>query len=124
MNLKGWYEALLYQGAFGEGDRETIVPALHVMNERYHLQNQKLYLWGYTADNGKFSETTLGQTDPRDNPEFYYDWQKFLSTKQLDTRLNPFQSGGYTDRLVEQFKDYKRRLSRIRKLKMKILLID
>lgn len=116
MNLKGWYEALLYQGAFGEGDRETIVPALHVMNERYHLQNQKLYLWGYTADNGKFSETTLGQTDPRDNPEFYYDWQKFLSTKQLDTRLNPFQSGGYTDRLIEQFKDYKKKIIEDKKI--------
>lgn len=116
INSKGWYETLLYQGAFGEGDRETIVPALHVMNERYHLTNQKLYLWGYTADNGKFSETTLGQTDPRDNPEFYYDWQKFLTTKQLDTRLNPFQSGGYTDRLIEQFKDYKKKIIEDKKI--------
>ncbi|KAI5965043.1 hypothetical protein KGF57_000836 [Candida theae] len=116
MNSKGWYETLLYQGAFGEGDRETIVPALHVMNERYHLTNQKLYLWGYTADNGKFSETTLGQTDPRDNPEFYHDWQKFLSTKQLDTRLNPFQSGGYTDRLIEQFKEYKKKIIEDKKI--------
>ncbi|EMG47578.1 MNN26 Alpha-1 [Candida maltosa Xu316] len=110
INSKDLYLDLIYQGAFGEGDRETFTPALHVMNERYSLENQKVHLLGYTAQNGKFSETTLGQTDPRDNAEFYADWKKFLTTKKLDTRLNPFQSGGYTSRLIEQFLDYKKKI--------------
>lgn len=109
INSKNLYMNLIYQGAFGEGDRETITPALHVMNERYSLENQKVHLLGYTADNGKFSETTLGQTDPRDNVEFYADWKKFLKSRKLDTRLNPFQSGTYTSKLMEQFKEYKKK---------------
>ncbi|KAI5949351.1 hypothetical protein KGF54_005586 [Candida jiufengensis] len=116
INSKGWYEDLIYQGAFGEGDRETIVPALHVMNERYHLMNQKVHILGYDAENGKFVDTTLTQTDPRDNPEFYYDWKKFLSTRNLDTRLNPFQSGEYTSRLIEQFKEYKKKIIEDKKI--------
>ncbi|KAI5970106.1 hypothetical protein CANMA_000717 [Candida margitis] len=116
INAKGWYTALLYQGAYGQGDRETIVPALHVMNERYHLQNQKLHRWGYTAGNGKFTEGTLGQTDPRDNPEFYYEWQKFLNSRQLDTRLNPFQASSFTDSLMSQFKEYKKKIIEDKKI--------
>ncbi|KAI3406612.2 hypothetical protein KGF56_000745 [Candida oxycetoniae] len=116
INLKGWYQDLIYQGAYGEGDRETIAPALHVMNERYHLMNQKIHLMGYTAENDKFSETTLGQTDPRDNPQFYADWQKFLSKKNIDTRLNPFQSGGFTNDLIDQFKEYKKKIIEDKKI--------
>lgn len=116
INSKNLYMNLIYQGAFGEGDRETLTPALHVMNERYSLENQKVHLLGYTAENGKFSETTLGQTDPRDNVEFYADWKKFLKTRKLDTRLNPFQSGGYTSRLIEQFKEYKKKIIEDKKI--------
>ncbi|CAX40883.1 early Golgi alpha-1,2-mannosyltransferase, putative [Candida dubliniensis CD36] len=110
INGKDFYIDLLYQGAYGEGDRETIVPALHVMNERYTLTNQKVHILGYEALNGKSSETTLGQTDPRDNYQFYQDWKKFLISRKLDTRLNPFQSGGYTSDLMKQFHDYKRQI--------------
>ncbi|RCK66409.1 Alpha-1,2-mannosyltransferase MNN26 [Candida viswanathii] len=116
INSEDLYMNLIYQGAFGEGDRETITPALHVMNERYSLENQKVHLLGYTAENGKFSETTLGQTDPRDNVDFYADWKKFLKSRKLDTRLNPFQSGGYTSRLIEQFKEYKKKIIEDQKL--------
>ncbi|CAI5760451.1 unnamed protein product [Candida verbasci] len=110
INSKDWYEELIYQGAYGPGDRETIVPALHVMNERYTLDFQKVFIYGYKAENGKDSETTLGQTDPRDSYDFYKDWRTFLSKKNLDTRLNPWQSGGFTERLLDQFKDYKRKI--------------
>ncbi|KAF6061109.1 Mannosyltransferase putative family protein [Candida albicans] len=110
INGKDFYIDLLYQGAYGEGDRETIVPALHVMNERYSLTNHKVHILGYDAPNGKYSETTLGQTDPRDGFEFYQDWRKFLTSRKLDTRLNPFQSGGYTSDLMKQFHDYKRQI--------------
>ena len=111
INMKKWYETLLYQGAFGEGDRETIVPALHVMNERYHLMNQKVHILDYEGVEGKGGSTSgLGQTDPRDNPQFYADWKLFLSSKNMDQRLNPFQSGDFTRRLVEQFKNYKQKL--------------
>ncbi|KAI5959900.1 uncharacterized protein KGF55_005132 [Candida pseudojiufengensis] len=116
LNLKDWYEDLLFQGAFGEGDRETFVPALHVMNERYHLMNQKINRLGYEAENGEFSDTVLTQTDPRDNIEFYKDWKKFLTTRNLDTRLNPFQSGDYTNKLIEQFKDYKKKIIEDKKI--------
>ena len=76
INGKDFYIDLLYQGAYGEGDRETIVPALHVMNERYSLTNHKVHILGYDALMEIF-ETTLGQTDPRDGFEFYQDWRKF-----------------------------------------------
>ncbi|KAG7661124.1 uncharacterized protein J8A68_005361 [[Candida] subhashii] len=107
LNQKDFYKSLLYQGAPGSGDRETFLPALHVMNEDYFLEHQSIFRIGYDfkdLNNKKHSEeTTLGQTDPRENYEFYKQWREFLQSKDLDTRLNPFQVGGYTANLRKEF---------------------
>ena len=36
--------------------------------------------------------------------------EEILTSRKLDTRLNPFQSGGYTSDLMKQFHDYKRQI--------------
>lgn len=110
-NLHGpkLYYALLYQGTFGSGDRETFVPALHVMNEAYYLTEWEVIFSGVqrekVVEKGKFyfDESTMLQRDPAQALEFKHAWRRWLATKRLDVRLNPFQEGDYTRDLKKEF---------------------
>ncbi|EGW29906.1 uncharacterized protein SPAPADRAFT_158071 [Spathaspora passalidarum NRRL Y-27907] len=104
MHLKDFYQPMFYQGAPGS-ERETIVPALHVMNERYFLEAQKFPT--YNIDN---HETAFAQLDPRQVATFYNDWKEFLAERDMDTRLNPYQAGFYTETLVKEFIASKKKL--------------
>lgn len=112
-NIHGtdFYYPLLYQGTYGVGDRETFVPALHVMKESYHLSKYQVWLAGYEASEvttrGEtrhfMEESTLVQHDPAQSMEFYEKWEAFLAEKNLDTRLYPFQENNYTSVLYSEF---------------------
>lgn len=101
-----FYYRLLFQGTFGEGDRETFVPALDVFHEPYHIVEHDTWLAGFKYDEGKgFQETTIVQYDPTQNEKFFEDWQKWLRGKKLDDRMWPFQSNLYTQKLLEEFQN-------------------
>lgn len=110
-NLNGptYYYPLLYQGVFGSGDRETFVPALHVMKEPYYLNEYEMTFSGVMREKvvfpGEFyfDESTMIQRDPEALMKFKAAWKRFLAEKNLDTRLNPFQNGDYTKELLEKF---------------------
>ncbi|ODV69009.1 nucleotide-diphospho-sugar transferase [Hyphopichia burtonii NRRL Y-1933] len=101
------YYRLLHLGVPGEGDRETFVPALHALNEPYHVVNHDSWLAGYRRDDGFFKETTIVQADPQQNLKFFNDWKDWLKSKKLDTRLWPFQANAYTQKLLDDFKKEK-----------------
>lgn len=104
------YYPLLYQGVFGEGDRETFMPALHVMEEPYYMSEIGLRFLGIERTHplkGElyFEETTMAQTNPIHSHEFGEAWRKWLRLQGLDTRLYPFQDNEYTLRLLVDFFD-------------------
>lgn len=112
-NIHGtdFYYPLLYQGTYGVGDRETFVPALHVMKESYHMSKYQVWLAGYEVSElttkGEtrhfMEESTLVQHDPLQGIEFYEKWEAWLEEKNLDTRLYPFQENDYTSNLYKEF---------------------
>lgn len=101
------YYRLLYQGTFGSGDRETFIPALHVMNEPYHLNNYQVWFAGYEekGEDGSTSlhESTMVQHDPKQTMKFFLDWEKWLGDQKKDTRLWPFQDNEFSKNLLEEF---------------------
>lgn len=103
------YYRIMYQGTYGSGDRETFVPALHVMNEPYHLNEYKVWFAGFQHknENGKerLQETTLVQNDPSQTREYFDKWRAFLREQNLDTRLWPFQDNDYSRDLVKTFEE-------------------
>lgn len=104
-----FYYPLLYQGTFGSGDRETFVPALHVMQEPYYLTGWEMKFLGVDREKatepGKFyfDESTMVQHDPQQAMEFGVQWKKYLNSKNLDSRLEPHQEGEYTAKLLTSF---------------------
>ncbi|KAM9940345.1 hypothetical protein OXX80_000174 [Metschnikowia pulcherrima] len=110
-NLHGekYYYPLLYQGVFGSGDRETFVPALHVMNEPYYLTDWEMKFSGVTREKANepgefyFDESTMVQSEPGAAMKFRQTWKVWLLKQGLDSRLNPFQNGEYTQNLVKKF---------------------
>lgn len=103
-----FYFPLLYQGTFGTGDRETFVPAMHVMSETYYLTEYEMNFLGVqreyaTKEGNYFDESTIVQHDPLQSMVFAKEWRKWLKSKGHDTRLNPFQEGDFTKDLVKQF---------------------
>lgn len=104
----GYYYPLLYQGTFGTGDRETYIPALHVMKEPYYFCDHEMTFIGvqrkFEIKEGTFmDESTMVQRDPQHSRRYMRAWRRFLREKKLDTRLNPFQEGSYTDNLRAEF---------------------
>lgn len=109
---KSHYYRLLFQGTFGSGDRGTFIPALHVMNEPYHLNNYHVWFAGYEEKymksgkvNSRLEESTMVQHDPKTSIKFYEDWEKWLKEKNMDIRLYPFQDNDYTRDLFQSFLD-------------------
>ncbi|KAK6464747.1 mannosyltransferase putative-domain-containing protein [Scheffersomyces coipomensis] len=99
---------LLYQGISG-GDRETFIPALHVLNERYYQVKQESLIL-HKFDSEELPMANL-QTDPRDVINYMKSWKHFLIHKaKLDTRLNPFEQSEFTEKLIEEFHEYKKKL--------------
>lgn len=100
-----YYYRLLFQGAPGDGDRETFVPALHLFQEPYHVVGHDTWLAGYQEKNGDyFQETTIVQYDPTQSLAFFADWEKWLVLKKLDPRMWPYQSNPFTHKLYDEFK--------------------
>ncbi|OBA20320.1 nucleotide-diphospho-sugar transferase, partial [Metschnikowia bicuspidata var. bicuspidata NRRL YB-4993] len=110
-NLHGekYYYPLIYQGVFGSGDRETFVPALHVMNEPYYLTDWRMKFSGVRREKVNkpgsffFDESTMVQSDPASAQAFHKRWRSWLSKQGLDSRLDPFQNGDYTLNLWRRF---------------------
>lgn len=109
------YYPLIYQGTYGSGDRETFIPALHVMNEPYYINNYQVWFAGYDKQvqnaEGKtrtiLEESTMVQHDPLQTIEFYKDWEQWLREQGKDTRLWPFQDNGFSRDLFNDFLDQK-----------------
>lgn len=103
-----FYYPLLYQGTYGSGDRETFVPALHVMDESYYLCEHDLKFVGVerkraNKDETYMDESTMVQRDPQQTFRFMKSWRRWLKAQNLDTRLNHFQEGSYTESLRQKF---------------------
>ncbi|PIS57941.1 hypothetical protein CJI97_000996 [Candidozyma auris] len=104
-----FYYPLLYQGVHGSGDRETFVPALHVMNEPYYLCEYQVEFMGVwrprptEPEEKYFDETTLIQRDPQESKEFFAKWRSWLRSQSLDQRLYMFQENDYTKELYTRF---------------------
>lgn len=103
-----WYYPLLYQGTFGQGDRETFVPALHVMKEPYYMCDYEMKFVGVvkkyvTKEETYMDESTMVQRDPQQATTFMGAWKAWLKLEGLDSRLNPFQEGDYTRELRQKF---------------------
>ncbi|KAG7193800.1 uncharacterized protein KQ657_000493 [Scheffersomyces spartinae] len=99
------YYALLYQGTFGVGDRETFLPALAVMKEPYFFSAYTVWLAGFFHDSAmeQFQETTIVQYDP-DQVYFYLkSWRKWLKKNGHDTRMPIGQANEDTMKLVAEF---------------------
>ncbi|ODV82167.1 glycosyltransferase family 71 protein [Suhomyces tanzawaensis NRRL Y-17324] len=105
-NVYGYshYYELLFQGVFGEGDRETFIPALHVMNEPYYLVTRDAWLAGYQDGEDNFQESTIVQYSPQETEDFFDDWRDWLFSKGLDSRLWPYQDNDYTRELFSNYK--------------------
>lgn len=97
------YYYLLFQGSFGEGDRETFLPALEVMNEPYYLSTYNVWLTGFIDSNNMARETTIIQYDIDQTYHFEREWRSWLKKKKLDTRLTLNQENEYTRSLVQEF---------------------
>ncbi|GEQ70540.1 hypothetical protein JCM33374_g4218 [Metschnikowia sp. JCM 33374] len=110
-NLNGdsFYYPLLFQGVFGVGDRETFVPALHVMDEPYYITDWEIKFTGLEREKDDepgefyFDESTMVQRDPHSAMKFHNSWRAWLAGQGLDTRFDPFQNGEYTSNLVKKF---------------------
>lgn len=106
---KDFYYPLLYQGVHGSGDRETFVPALHVMKEPYYLCEYQVEFMGLDRprptepEETYFDESTLIQRDPQQSDNFARRWRQFLRAEPLDTRLYMFQQNDYTKNLFKKF---------------------
>lgn len=103
-----FYYPLLYQGTYGSGDRETFVPALHVMNEPYYMCDYEMTFVGvkrkYVEKEGTYmDESTMVQRDPQQARRYMSAWKRWLKSEKLDTRLNPFQEGDHTKELRKKF---------------------
>lgn len=108
---KSHYYPLLYQGTFGSGDRETFIPALHVMNEPYYLNHYQVWFAGYEkqetnseGDTRTFlEESTMVQHDPEQTIKFFKDWEQWLLDQGKDTRLWPFQDNDFSRTMFDDF---------------------
>lgn len=106
---KEFYYPLLYQGVHGSGDRETFVPALHVMHEPYHICEYQAEFMGLhrqrivNPQETYFDESTLIQRDPQQTREYFQAWRLWLRGQGLDQRLYIFQENDYTKNLRERF---------------------
>lgn len=103
-----FYYPLLYQGTYGSGDRETFVPALHVMKESYYLCEHDLKFVGVdrkktTSDETYMDESTMVQRDPQQTFRYMKAWRSWLKAQNLDTRINMFQERSYTSYLRKKF---------------------
>lgn len=103
-----FYYRLLYQGTYGSGDRETFVPALHVMKESYYLCEHDLTFVGVErkrTTNGEtyMDESTMVQRDPQQTFRYMKAWRRWLKAQKLDARINMFQEGSYTSDLRKRF---------------------
>lgn len=103
-----YYYDLIYQGAFGAGDKDTFEPGLHLLKEPYYLTEYPVTFGGVKKpnENGEgtyIAETTLIQRDPVKAFEHYRQWQEWLAANNLDTRINLFQKLEYIDPLRESF---------------------
>lgn len=101
------YYTLLYLGTYGTGDRETFVPALHVMKEPYYFVDWELSFAGLEVakqggDGTSFVESTMVQKDVQLSYEFAHKWRKWLRKNNIDSRIYAFQSGGFTKDLREK----------------------
>lgn len=107
---KDFYYPLLYQGVHGSGDRETFVPALHVMKEPYYFcdyQNEFLGVNRQRVSKPEetfFDESTMVQRDPQQSEALARKWRQFLRSQSLDTRLYMFQQNEYTKDLYNKFR--------------------
>ncbi|EGV63336.1 hypothetical protein PSN45_004387 [Yamadazyma tenuis] len=107
------YYTLFYQGGAGIGDKDTFVPALHVFNEPYSMVDKSTDLLGFKSGvnmDGEFVDTTLIQYAPTSAKYHLIEWKKWLKTKDLDTRLSPFQDNDYTRNLYKQFMTHCKKL--------------
>lgn len=91
------YWRLLYQGCPGSGDRDTFVPALHVLNEPYHVVEHRTWLAGFRSEVDRFEETTIVQYDPASALTYAAVWREWLTAKGYDSREYLDQEGGATD---------------------------
>lgn len=103
-----YYYDLLYQGAFGTGDKDTYEPGLHILKEPYYLTEFPVTFGGVKVpnENGEgtyIAETTLIQRDFVKSFEHYRQWQEWLAENGHDTRLNLFQRLDFIDPLREAF---------------------
>lgn len=82
------YWPLMYQGSPGSGDRDTFVPALHALNEPYHVVERATWLAGFREKDkdGRFQETTIVQYDPASTSRFTALWREWLRSKGRDSR--------------------------------------
>lgn len=103
------YYGLLFQGSFGDGDRETFLPALEIMNEPYFLSTYDVWLAGFEGEDGRPQETTIVQYDIDQTYHYDLKWKQWLKKKKLDTRMPIFQDNDYTTSLRSEFlKDHEK----------------
>ncbi|RKP31825.1 nucleotide-diphospho-sugar transferase [Metschnikowia bicuspidata] len=103
-----YYYELIYQGNFGAGDKDTFVPALHIMKEPYTITEYPALSGGnkIPADNDdgfEIDETTIVQVDPDEAASHQEKWREWLRKQGMDKRLNLCQQGMFTRKLRTQF---------------------
>lgn len=114
------YYKLIYQGGFGVGDKDTFVPALHVMSEPYYLTEFQVTFAGIKkqkegAEGTYLVESTMVQRDPEEAAIVHQQWKEWLAEQGLDTRLNFAQNTDFMNGLrvkFEELQNGKKRLAR------------
>lgn len=99
------YWPMFYQGSPGSGDRDTFVPALHALNEPYHVVQQATWLAGFREESGRFQETTIVQYDPTSTSQFVAEWKEWLRSKGKDSREMAYQESDTARDSLKQMKD-------------------
>lgn len=99
------YWPMFYQGAPGSGDRDTFVPALHALNEPYHVVQQATWLAGFRERDGRFQETTIVQYDPTSTSQFVAKWKEWLRSKGKDSREMAYQESDTARKSLQEMKD-------------------
>lgn len=98
----GLYYKLLYQGAWGWGDRDTFHTALLAMKETFFFSEFMAWHLGWMAGD-ELKDTTVVQHDPIQSYLFMKKWRQWLRKKGLDSRMKMSQNNDYTKKLKEDF---------------------
>lgn len=107
------YYKLLSQDSSSDNHKDTMIPALHVFGETYHIveKDPEILETRISSELNGDNKKTLVHYFPTAAKFHMKDWKKWLTEKGLDSRLWPYQDNEYTKGLVQKFTAFKSKMT-------------